>query len=83
MKKWRVAKRDGCWQACDTTGFLRYASTSWEAALSFALLGVYDRRRAGFMVPLYPQSFDAETSEELRQAIWEAIQNRRKREEDE
>ncbi len=76
MKRWSVRKQDGAWQAWDTTGFLRYASTSWANTLAFASMGVHDRRRAGFFAPTAPQAWDAETSEEFRQALRDAIQDR-------
>ena len=76
MKRWTVRKRDGAWQAWDTQNFLRYASTDWNLTLSFALMGVFDKRRRGIFAPMVPLAFDAETSEEFRRALRDAIQDR-------
>ena len=82
MRKWRVFKRDGAWQACDTTGFLRYASTSWAKTFAFALMGVDDRRRAGFFAPVHPRTFDADTTEEFREALRRALEQHREKDDE-
>lgn len=76
MRKWRVAKQDGAWQAWDTQGFLRYASNDFHLTLLFAFMGVFDKRRRGVFAPQTPEAWDAETSDELREALRRAIEMR-------
>lgn len=37
--KWTVHKRDGSWQAHDPLGKPLYASSSWDSAVMYALMG--------------------------------------------
>lgn len=39
MSKWTVRKRDGAWQAYDPFGKPLYASTSWDSAVMYAMIG--------------------------------------------
>lgn len=43
MNRWSVRKRDGVWQAFDDDGDVRFASSDWFQALTFALIGAEPR----------------------------------------